>query len=171
MKKEEDEMTNEEDNKIIKAIGEVAKEKGWSVLTGEDAWKFVQEEMNKPENVRAREHNTKQQEKRFKEFDKQEHKYKWEKGMGEISGMGGDYEQACRTMLIAGLEYWDAHPELDPKYRGFKDVYGIMSDDNEDAKKLDDAVLEPVNRDCTGAMHQAVIQSILYIKKNGWEKY
>ena len=161
-----------ETEKLEKALIEAGEKAGFSVMSGKEAEDFIKEEMNKPEHVKAREENRKKQEANLKEFfEKGGHKYKWEKGMGEISGMGGGYEQACRAMLIAGLEFCDKYPDLNLKYRGFKDVYGIMSDDNEDAKKLDNVVLDAVDRDCTGAMHQAVISSILWIKKNGWAKY
>lgn len=96
--------------------------------------------------------------------------YEFTKKMGEISGFGGGYEQTCRAMLKAGLEFWDNNPSLDPKYKGFKNVYGILADNNADAKKLDEAIVNAVN-DMTGAMHQAVISSIFFIHKNGWEKY
>ena len=97
-------------------------------------------------------------------------KYVFEEGMGEISGMGGGYEQECRDMLKAGLEYLDAHPNSVPKFHGYKGVYGLISEDNEDAKALSKALMD-VAKDCTGAMHQAVISSILWIWKNGWDEY
>ena len=97
--------------------------------------------------------------------------YEWEKGMGEISGFGGDYEKMCRKMLKAGLDWWDAHPKADPKFHGYKGIYGIISEDNKDAKSLTKAVVDASKGDCTGAMHQAVISSILFIRKNGWKKY
>lgn len=96
-------------------------------------------------------------------------KYVFEKGMSEISGMGGRYEQACRDMLKAGLEYWGANPNLDPKFHGFKEVCGLIIEDNEDAKALTKAV--GAVEDCTVSMHQAVIGSIFWIRKNGWYKY
>ena len=96
--------------------------------------------------------------------------YEFTEKMGEISGFGGGYESTCRQMLKNGLGFWDANPKLDPKYKGFKNVYGICIDDNEDAKKLDDAVMDGIE-DATGAMHQAVVSTIFFIHKNGWDKY
>lgn len=160
-----------EDRDIVDALKEAARESGAEVLEGKEAVDFMESEMNKPENVKARKENASAQDKRLAEFFAKDHKYKWQKGMGEISGFGGSYEKGCRAMLIAGLEYWDANPDLDPQYKGWEGVYGILSDNNEDAKKLDDVVMDVVNRDCTGAMHQAVVSSILYIKKQGWDKY
>ncbi len=97
--------------------------------------------------------------------------YEFTPEMGEISGFGGGYEETCRAMLKAGLEWLDANAEADPQFHGYKNVYGIISEDNADAKALSKAVVEAAKDDCTGAMHQAVITSILWIRKNGWEKY
>ena len=97
-------------------------------------------------------------------------KYVFEEGMREISGMSGDYEQACRDMLKAGLDYWDDNPNLNPKFHGYKNIYGAIGEDNEDAKALTKAVVGVIE-DSTGAMHQAAISSILWIRKNGWDAY
>lgn len=67
--------------------------------------------------------------------------YEWEPGMGEISGFGGGYEECCRAMLKAALEWLDAHPTADPKFHGFKGVYGIAMEDNDDAKALSKAAV------------------------------
>lgn len=98
-------------------------------------------------------------------------KYEFTKEMGEISGMGGGYEETCRNMLKAGLEWFDETPKADPKFKGFKNVYGVILEDNEDAEALSKAVVDGSGGDCTGAMHQAVISAVLYVKKNGWGKY
>jgi hypothetical protein len=98
-------------------------------------------------------------------------KYSYTDDMGEISGMGEGYEKACRKMVITGLEFWDTQPEtFNPRYKGFEDVYGLCIEDNEDAKKLSDVVIKAVDG-CSGAMHQATISHIFFIKRNGWEKY
>lgn len=91
--------------------------------------------------------------------------------MGEISGFGGDYEDACRKMVLAGLDWLDANPTADPQFHGYKGIYGVISEDNEDAKALTKAVVDVTGGDCTGAMHQATICHILFIRRNGWDKY
>lgn len=98
-------------------------------------------------------------------------KYQFTPEMGEISGFGGGYEQACRAMLAAGMEWFDDHPVADPKFHGYSGVYGVIAEDNEDAKALTAAILVPTNGDCTGAMHQAVVSACLFIRKNGWPEY
>lgn len=98
-------------------------------------------------------------------------KYLFTPTMGEISGFGGGYEQTCRNMLAAGMEWLDAHPEADPKFSGYQGVYGIVTEDNDDAKALSKAVVDGSGGDCTGAMHQAVVSHCLFIRKQGWDAY
>lgn len=97
-------------------------------------------------------------------------KYSWRDGMGEISGFGGGYEEACRTMLRAGLRWLDAHQDADPKFSGYVGVFGIVDESNEDAKALSKAVMDAVP-DCSGAMHHGVVKACLYVRKNGWDAY
>ena len=96
--------------------------------------------------------------------------YHWIDTMGEISGFGGKYEQACRDMVISGLRWWDEHPEANPVYSKLENVYGMIHEDNEDAKQLTKAIVSGCD-DCTGAMHQAVVEHIMAIRANGWEWY
>lgn len=49
-----------------------------------------------------------------------------------------------------------------------------MAEDNEDAKALSDAITKHPAIEAygvTGAMHQAVIQHLFFIRGHGWEKY
>ncbi len=98
-------------------------------------------------------------------------RYQFTPDMGEISGFGGGYEQTCRNMLAAGLEWLDTHPDADPNFQGFKGIYGIILEDNANAKALSQAVVDAADGDCTGAMHQAVISHCLAIRKIGWDAY
>lgn len=97
-------------------------------------------------------------------------KYQFTDEMSEISGFGGSYEAECRAAIVRGLEWFDANPDADPKFHGFKDVYGIIMEDNDAAKELS-AAIAPKGSDMTGAMHQAAVEHCMYIRKNGWEKY
>jgi hypothetical protein len=97
-------------------------------------------------------------------------KYTYTPDMGEISGFGGGYEDACRKMVIAGMEWFDANPQADPQFQGYKNIYGVINEENEDAKALSKAVLATCD-DCTGAMHQASISHILAARRLGWEGY
>lgn len=99
-------------------------------------------------------------------------KYQFTKEMGEISGFGGSYEEACRKMIIAGVEWLDQNPSADLSYKEFKNIYGITTDESEDVKKLQKTMADILGEDGpTGAMMQACLGHISFIKKNGWEKY
>lgn len=98
-------------------------------------------------------------------------KYEFTPQMDEISGFGGGYEDTCRKMLSAGLEWLDQNPSASPEFHGYKGVYGIIQEDNADAKALSDAVVAASGGDCTGAMHQAVISHCLFIKSHSWDEY
>jgi len=90
--------------------------------------------------------------------------------MREISGFGGAYEETCKHMLLNGIEFMRTHPENKFRFKGFKDVFGLCISDNEDAKLLEDAIMKDIDN-ATGAMFQAVINHLLYIQANGWNKY
>lgn len=97
-------------------------------------------------------------------------KYAWQPDMAEISGLGGNYEAACRDMLCAGLEWLDAHPNANPQF-GRR-----TSEDNADAQALSAAVtsaplVSTPETSCTGAMHHAVINACLWIRKHSWDEY
>ncbi len=96
-------------------------------------------------------------------------KYEWRPGMGQISGFGGAYEDACRTMVRNGCEWFDAHPDAKPTFSGYKDTFGICLSNNEDANALSAAICGDIEP--SGAMHQAAVQAVLFIKENSWEEY
>ena len=96
--------------------------------------------------------------------------YKYTPEMREISGLGGGYEHDCRKMVITGLKWLDKHPNADPKFTGYREVFGLISEDNHDAKKLSATVGASVPT-CSGAGHHAAIAHILHIKEVGWSTY
>lgn len=109
-------------------------------------------------------------------------KYLYTDDMAELSGFGGSYEAGCRAMVVAGLEWLDAHPDAKPQFHGCKNIFGIIQSDNADAKALSDTMLDaPIEVDgekttvgdygATGAMHQQAISHVLWISRNGWDKY
>lgn len=95
--------------------------------------------------------------------------------MGEISGFGGGYESCCQDMLEAGVKWLlekhqtDVQPKLEGY--GFKNVTGIFVADSDDAKALERVILDAAKGEATGAMHQAVMQRLFFIAKNGWDEY
>lgn len=97
--------------------------------------------------------------------------YKYTPDMKEISGFGGGYEATCREMVIAGLEWLDNNPQAKPEFSGYEGVFGIVKEDNNDAKLLTEAVVKAGGDDITGAMHHGSIRTILWIKQFGWPAY
>lgn len=98
-------------------------------------------------------------------------KYQYTPEMDEISGMGGGYEQVCRNMVIAGIEWADAKGDADPQYKEYENIYGITTGENADAKELQSAMFKAADNDCTGAMMQAAMSHVMFVLKNGWDKY
>ena len=88
-----------------------------------------------------------------------------------ISGFGGGYEATCQKMVIAGMEWIDQNPTANPKFKEYKNIYGIINEENPEAKSLTDHMLSVTGGNCTGAMMQATVNHVLYAAKNGWEKY
>lgn len=92
--------------------------------------------------------------------------------MGEISGFGGGYEKVCQDMLEAGVKFiHDKHLSGgDVKVSEYANVYGICFPENQPTKDMERAVLD-AGKDCTGAMHHAVMSRLAYIARNSWDKY
>lgn len=96
--------------------------------------------------------------------------------MDEISGFGGTYEAGCRVMVQAGMEWFDQHPGAEPQFRGYRGVYGVLAEDNADAKALSAAMVAAAdaaypNGGVTGAMHQATVSAVLWAHRHGWDTY
>ena len=102
-------------------------------------------------------------------------RYRHTLDMGEISGFGGGYEACCQDMLEAGVVWLDRNKQKghEPNLQGhsFKNIYGIMIADSDDAKAMEKTVLEAAKGEATGAMHHAVMSRLFYIAKNGWDSY
>jgi hypothetical protein len=97
--------------------------------------------------------------------------YDYSKVKREISGFGGGYEDACRKMVVAGLEWCDSHPGADLSYKEFKGIYGLTTEESADMKLCQEAMCVPCGGDCTCAMMQATMGHLMFIRKNGWDKY
>lgn len=97
--------------------------------------------------------------------------YPWSADMGEISGFGGGYEATCQAMLQAGLRWIDEHPSAQPRFHGYHGITGIVVEDNDDAKALSKAIVDASAGDCTGAMHEAVVRIVIYVREHGWDTY
>lgn len=90
----------------------------------------------------------------------------------DISGMGGGYEHVCQRMLANGRKYLAEHPDFSKElgYRQYEGVTGICLATTIGAKNFNQIIMFGIE-DATGAMHQAVVGHLLYIAKNGEEKW
>lgn len=84
--------------------------------------------------------------------------YTYTDEMAEVSGLGGDYEKACREMVIAGAEWVDEH-----------DVN--LGEDYGAGEELKDVMAEELDSDPTVAMMHAATRHVAYVDKHGWEAY
>lgn len=94
------------------------------------------------------------------------------RNIANISGFGGAYEDQCQKMLQAGYSWLcEQNPEIGLKGYVCKNAYGILVPGSPKAEELSKAIVHAVDGDCSGAMHQAVMQHLLYIHKNGVERW
>lgn len=98
-------------------------------------------------------------------------KYSFDNIKREISGFGGGYEETCRKMVVAGMEFFDENPTAKVTFKQYKNITGMTTDENDDCKKLQAVMLKASGDDCTGAMMQACLNHVMYAHVNGWEKY
>lgn len=97
--------------------------------------------------------------------------YRHTPDMGEISGFGGGYEDCCQDMLEAGVKWLAGHKDAVLEGHSFKNIYGVFSPDSDDAKAMDQVVIDAAKGEATGAMHHAVMSRLFWISKNGWDAY
>jgi hypothetical protein len=98
-------------------------------------------------------------------------KYEYPENSREISGFGGGYEDACRTMVITAMNWLDENPNADISYKEYQNIYGLTTGESDDCKKMQEVMMKAVDDNCSGAMMQACLGHIMYAHKNGWEKY
>lgn len=76
-------------------------------------------------------------------------------------------------MVLAGIQWMDEHPDAEPKFTGYRDVFGVILEDNDDACALTQVIIDAA-RDhggATGAQHHASIQHVMAYRRLGWERY
>lgn len=98
-------------------------------------------------------------------------KYQYNEGCREISGFGGGYEDACRKMVIAGMEWWDEHPDAKVTYGQYENITGLTVNESDDCKALQNHMNEAIDKKATGAMMQAATNHVTAAHRLGWEKY
>lgn len=89
----------------------------------------------------------------------------------DISGMSGSYEWGCQMMLKAGIKFLKEHPDFHFDYQQNPHIIGIAYTDTPWGKELDKALSDAINNVETGAMHQIVINHLMYIHKYGYEEW
>ena len=94
----------------------------------------------------------------------------------DISGMSGSYEWGCQVMLRAGLAFLKKHKDFHFDYEQSPHIIGVATTDTPWGKELDKVVTEAPTKfgeqyGCTGAMHQAVINHLMRIHKDGYSKW
>ena len=92
-------------------------------------------------------------------------------GLGEISGFGGGYEQACRDMVVAGVKWLREHPYANLRARKVEDVYPDIWGGSKDFNEFQNALAAACKEGASGAMVCATTKHALFIYRNGWEKY
>ena len=97
--------------------------------------------------------------------------YSYTDDMDEISGFGGEYEEACRKMVIAGVEWCDAHPNAVLDYKIYSGIYGVTTDETPDTKEMQKVMNDSTGNGCSGAMMQCTMGHVLHIREVGWDKY
>lgn len=101
-------------------------------------------------------------------------KYKFTDKMDEISGFHGSYEEGCRSMVCAGADFLDKYPNIELIFEDFERIFGLINSKNDASEKILDYMVEAAKKlgDCpTGAMVHCAVHHIMFIKKNGWDKY
>jgi hypothetical protein len=98
----------------------------------------------------------------------------------DISGMGGrengGYEWGCQVVCARALRFLQQAKESGefPEFHSYKNITGVLSADNDAAKKMDEFILrhEKLREyGVTGAMHQFGVMHAMKIFELGREGY
>ena len=85
-------------------------------------------------------------------------------------------------MLDLGIRWLDENPEKRDKIRGGGlkaetldgeeiSFYGLWGANSPEGDELSEYVLWAIDKDCSGAQHHAVMQTLQYIAVHGWDDY
>lgn len=90
----------------------------------------------------------------------------------DLSGMGGGYENECQKMLAAGEQWIKDNGEAKSKLsaKSYDGIYGILEPNSPETEDLSKSIVA-VADDCTGAMHQCVMGHLMFIAKEGKDKW
>ncbi|KKM61294.1 hypothetical protein LCGC14_1533190 [marine sediment metagenome] len=94
----------------------------------------------------------------------------WTDDMGEISGFGGSYEESCRAMVLAGIEWLEEHPDASVRFQEID----VISAETDEAKQFLDCLVETaesLGAGPAGAMVNFTTYRAMTAHKFGWEAY
>lgn len=101
-----------------------------------------------------------------------ESKFKFTEKMREISGFGGEYEQACRDMICAGAKWIEENPTAKLSFGQYQGVTGLTTGESPDMIILQDVMNKACgDGGCSGAMMHACSNHSMFIKTKGWDEY
>jgi DNA-directed RNA polymerase subunit N (RpoN/RPB10) len=98
-------------------------------------------------------------------------KYQYTDKCAEISGFGGGYEDACRKMVIAGMEWMDEHPNANMNIATFNGIPELTLPRTDDAQELENVMNDAVEGCCSVHMIQLSIGCLLCARRLGWDTY
>lgn len=98
----------------------------------------------------------------------------WFDDMGEVSGLGGEYEAACRRMVLAAASWIDRHPNAELSFEAVDGVFGLVRGATDESRALMDEMAWACgtgSKRPSGAMMHAAVMHALCIQKHGWDAY
>lgn len=88
----------------------------------------------------------------------------------ELSGFGGEYEEAVQKMMWRGVEWLQKNGNPEFTSLQSENVIGVAINEGDTGKEFDRVITKEVEG-CTGAMHQCATNHARYIAKNGYQNW
>jgi hypothetical protein len=98
-------------------------------------------------------------------------KYQYTDKCRKMFCYGQVYEDACRRMVIAGMEWLDEHPDADIKIDTYNRIFDMTVPMADDIKKLEDVMSASAECGNAGNVIQDTVNHVLYARKIGWDAY
>jgi len=104
-------------------------------------------------------------------MSKSELQYEWNDEMDEVSGLGGEYEEACREMIAAGLQWLEDNDGPVVKFSGGQNVTARIGPAAGEIDDLREHMASVVEFDVTPSMLHVCVKHALYAYDIGWLSY
>lgn len=75
-------------------------------------------------------------------------------------------DEIGNKMVAAGLKWLDENKDAKPAFDQFKHTYGATTNENDDMKRMQKAMFDAVDGDCSGGIMQATTNQVLFDYKN-----